>query len=105
MLQHSQNSMLFSTRAVFTWRAQWDILYSHVNDRDQALFVPRDKIPKNWWNVPLSDEVVWLDWPADHPESFRRYLVDRTTDARLVRDIEESLDVNSAKAQEPVSGL
>ena len=102
LLQHLQTSMSSSTRAIFTWRAQWDFLYSHVDGRDQALFVPRDKIPKNWWNVPLSDEAVWLDWPADHPESFHRYLVDRTPDARLVRDIEQSLDVNSAKAQEPI---
>ena len=89
------------TRAIFTWRAQWDFLYSHVIDQHQVLFVPRDKIPKNWWNVPISDEVVWLDWPADHPESFHKYLVD-TSPVRLVRGIEKSLEVNSAKAQEPI---
>ena len=102
LLQHSQTCLPSPTRAIFTWRAQWDFLYSHVNDGDQALFVPRDKIPKNWWNFPLSDEVVWLDWPADHTESFSDYLVDRTADARLVRDIERSLGANSAKAQEPI---
>lgn len=104
-LQHSQTILPSPTRAVFTWRAQWDFLYSHVisdSDREQALFVPRDKIPRNWWNVPLSDEVVWLDWSADQPESFREYLVDRTADDRLVRDVERILDANPAKAQEPI---
>ena len=103
LLQHSQTCLSSSDRAVFTWRAQWDYLYTHVSSElgsKQALFVPRDKIPKTWWNAPLSGETVWLDWPDDH--SFQRYLVNTTTNEGLVHGIEEILATNPIKAQEPV---
>ncbi len=106
-LRHAQTCLMSPERAVFTWKAQWDYLYSHINFNSnfgpkQALFVPRDKIPKSWWNVPLSDATVWLKWPADHSESFREYIVDTSANARLVRDMERILTANPAKAQAPV---
>lgn len=51
LLQHSQTSLSSSNRAVFTWRSQWDYLYTHISSDlgpKQAFFVPRDKIPKSW---------------------------------------------------------
>ena len=104
-LQHLQTSLASTDRALFTWRVTWDYLYTHITSssgRQLALFAPRDRIPKTWWNVPLSEEPVWLDWPADHTDSWDKYLVDRTTDDRLVHDIEEILRKNPAKAQEPI---
>ena len=105
LLQHSQTALSSSDRAVFTWRAQWDYLYTHITSTSgsqQALFVPRDKIPKYWWNVPLADGSVWLDWPADHPHSFDSFLVDEATDVRLVHDMERILMMNPTKAQVPI---
>ena len=106
LLQHSQTCLPDPDRAVFTWRAQWDYLYTHVasdSSSEHALFVPRDKIPKSWWNRPLSEGTVWLDWPVDHPDKFEKYLVNRSSDARLVHDMEKILATNSARAQEPIS--
>ena len=53
LLQHLQNSCGYSNKAVFTWKAQWDFLYASVipdsgdSGPSQALFVPRDRIPKS----------------------------------------------------------
>ena len=108
-LWHAQTSLPSPDRAIFTWNAPWDYLWSHVNrypgdsGPPQALFVPRDKIPKSWWNVPVSQErQVWLEWPADHPWAFDEFLVGRAPAARLVHDMEKILRRNPHRAQELV---
>ena len=105
LLQHSQKSCGSSDRAVFTWKAQWDFLYASVissSGPSQALFVPRDKIPKSWWNHPLSNEDVWLTWSTAHTHPVEEYLINTTSDRRLVYGMERILNQNPKKAQEPI---
>lgn len=105
-LQHLHGWDPTSYRGVFTWKAQWDYLYSHIRSDstlNQALFVPRDSIPKSWWNYPRSNEPDWLDWPADYGHRFEEYLVNTTPNRRLVEEMETILTRNLKKAQDPIS--
>ena len=103
VLQHLQSSCGYTDRPVFTWKAQWDFLYASIIPdpgdlgASQALFVPRDRIPKSWWNHPLADDATWLTWPIAHTYPFEEYLVD-TTLRRVVDGMERILDHNPKKA-------
>ena len=106
-LLHAQSSMCYTERPIFTWKAQWDYIYTTLGSgSEQALFIPRDKIPKAWWNaavaenqVVTAEDEVWLHW---YSEDWKAYLVDTLADDRLVRDVERILDNNRWKAQDRV---
>ena len=89
-----------SQKLIFTWRSQWDYLYTKLSRSHEALFIPRDRIPKGWWNYP-NPKREWLQWPAT--EGWVRYKIDGHTNESLVTGMEEILESNPWKATEPIS--
>ena len=90
---------LGSSRLIFSWRSQWDYLYTKLAGSHEGLFIPRDRIPKGWWNCPGS-KGEWLQWPAT--EGWARYKIDRRTKESLVAGMERILERNPWKATEPI---
>ena len=90
---------MYSARLIFTWRAQWDYFYTELPDSHDALFIPRDRIPKGWWNYPCSSGEL-LKWPAT--ERWTEYRIDGRTKETLVRGMENILDRHSWIAAEPI---
>lgn len=56
---------------------------------EEALFIPRNEIPKAQQNTNLPDNNIQLDQPTDHPNDFQKYRVRRNIDYALIQDIEE----------------
>ena len=88
-----------SARLIFTWRSQWDYLYTKLAESHDALFIPRDRIPKGWWNYPAS-KGEWLQWPAT--EEWTRYKINGRTNKSLITGMERILESNPWKATEPI---
>ena len=104
-LVHQQASLGYTNRRVFTWKAKWDYIFTII-DSKQALMIPRDEIPSEWWNVTiLPGRPYQLIWPAGKP--FTQYAIDLTSRRRSVRDIEKILqrrkrEKDSMRAQIPI---
>lgn len=99
-LQHMKATRV-ADRMIFTWRSQWDYIYTKHSRSRKALFIPRDRIPKKWWNQPSSEgSGDWLQWPAT--DDFARYEIDIGTDQSLVKGIERILEGNPLKAMDPI---
>ena len=88
-----------SAKLIFSWRSQWDYLYTKLARSQDALFVPRDRIPKRWWNYPPS-KGGWLQWPAT--EGWAWYKIDGRTNESLVTGMERILERHPWKATEPI---
>ncbi|KAL9035157.1 MAG: hypothetical protein Q9180_005010 [Flavoplaca navasiana] len=94
-------------RLVFSWKAQWDFLYTLDIHERQALFIPRDFIPQTFWNARPCTADEWLDWPIDDLDMLRECVVRVTNDRQLAIDMERILDMTerrtrSMKAQNPI---
>lgn len=106
--RHSQAAMGFHERPIFTWKAQWDFLYTTQKFQRKpqdwrAFLIPRDEIPIHWWNTPLQrNGPTWLDWPSKGVHSLDDYAVDLTADDLLVRDITKILETRR-KARNPIN--
>ena len=91
-MRHSQLSMGFTNRHIFTWKTQWDFLYTTTTkNRQQALFLPRDLIPPTWWNATPDNSGGTLEWPSTDVDILKDYTVDLASDYQLVTDIERVL--------------
>ena len=97
--RHLQTLLGFTSRPLFTWRANWDYLLT-ILDNDSALFIPRDQVPILWWNVPLEDDKVWLYWTMQEAE-VSNYLVLREPTA-LVSGMERALRKNGWEASNAI---
>ena len=106
-IQHQDGRKQESTKAapylyVFTWRAQWDYLYSRSRyGVNKALFVPRDKIPKSWWTAPKVKD-SWVEWPRDELKAAQKYIINTDTALGQVKAMEKILRRNPSKAQDPL---
>ncbi|KAL9042304.1 MAG: hypothetical protein Q9180_000700 [Flavoplaca navasiana] len=90
-------------RLIFSWKAQWDFLYTASGN--EALFLPRDLIPTAFWLDRTSE---WLEWPADKLDSLREYMIDRSSPIDMVASIERIIQKakspsGSAKARDPIA--
>ena len=65
-MHHHQYVKGFDGRMIFSWRVQWDFLFTEHISEDKALFLPRDLIPKDWWNAS-SGSGKMLKWPTEKP--------------------------------------
>ncbi|KAI4273778.1 MAG: hypothetical protein LQ337_004410 [Flavoplaca oasis] len=108
-MRHAQWSTGMKKKIIFSWKAQWDYLYTvnSLGGGTQALFIPRDVIPRSFWNARPEHVEDKLEWPRDDLDVLRECVVHVTDGARLVADVERLLDVTerrtqSVKAQEPV---
>ncbi|KAI4238425.1 MAG: hypothetical protein LQ349_001105 [Xanthoria aureola] len=96
VLRHSQTQL--SNNTVFNWTRQWDFLFTTV-DSAVAFLIPRDRIPKDWWNS--QHRVV------ETSDDFGEYRIDTRSPRRTVHDIERVLDLakettNSMAAREKI---
>ena len=96
-MEHTQHKAGLSPKPIFSWKSTWDYLFTtRPSGNPRALLIPRDKIPKEWWNTPTGeDEQVWLQWPIQHTSNFRDFTVDLKDDLRLVNDIVRILQTHS----------
>ena len=105
MLEHAQAALGYTQRAIFTWKANWDYIFTHI-DQDRAILIPRDEIPKEWWNAAIStDRSFQLQWPAQKP--FEHYMIDLSSKRGSVRDLEGVLrrrqsETGSMRAQNTI---
>lgn len=105
ILEHAQAALFYTQRPIFSWKAKWDYILTHI-DRDRAIFIPRDEIPKEWWNAAISaDRGCQLQWPAEKP--FEHYMIGLSSESRSVRDLEGVLrrrrsETGSMRAQIPI---
>lgn len=53
ILVHHQAALGHTNRCIFTWKAKWDYIFTQI-DSDQALLIPRDEIPREWWNAAIT---------------------------------------------------
>lgn len=82
VLQHDQIPRDKGT--VFNWTRQWDFLFTALADSLVAFLIPRDRIPKDWWNS--QHRVV------ETADDFGEYRIDRSISRQMVLDIEHVLD-------------
>lgn len=88
-MRHHQYAIGFEGRHIFSWKTQWDFLLTkHEDAQTQALFLPRDLIPVSWWNADPTSPDKKLAWPSDAVGVLKDYVVDLTSNSRLVADIE-----------------
>lgn len=98
VLRHLQTRLGFSGLQIFTWKCQWDYLYTVARSsgtshpRNMAAFIPRDRIPQSWWNAPLEDDQAIetprysLSWAINEESSFRDFIIEDLQDTgRWVR--------------------
>lgn len=91
-MQHTQDRMGHRPGLIFSWKAQWDYLYTDVETNSrvkEALFIPRDAVPEAWWNSPGQDGK--LDWASHTDCDIEDFVVSTADDSRLCRDIENIL--------------
>lgn len=106
---HAQNSMRYIDKSIFIWKLHWNYMYIVIafdsNYKiEHVLFISRDKISTSWWNISLTNNLVWLRWLSQRVNDFERYLVDLSADDdRLIHDIEAILQANSWKTQVSIS--
>lgn len=107
IIHHAQSCLGFTGKGIFTWKAQWDWIFTTIG-AERALFLPRDNIPLEWWNAPMDGTSTHpkLQWRL-HQDRLREYTIDLTSDDQLVSDIERALDAyavkgHSVKAQKPI---
>ncbi len=98
-LFHQGCALGYAKKLIFSWRSQWDYLYTKLARSHDGLFIPRDRIPKGWWNYPPS-KGEWLQWPAT--EDWARYKIDGRTNESLVTGMERILERYPWKATEPI---
>lgn len=114
VLRHYQSRLGFSDVQIFTWKCQWDFLYTVAESsgisrpRHIAAFIPRDEIPQSWWNAPLEDDQAIetshysLSWTVDEDRSFRDFVIEDLEDtSHLVRRIIDIVEEHGS-AQGPV---
>ncbi|KAI4239791.1 MAG: hypothetical protein LQ349_000099 [Xanthoria aureola] len=97
VLGHSQTQGS-NDKTIFNWTRQWDFLFTTV-DSAVAFLIPRDRIPKDWWNS--QHRVV------ETSDDFGEYRIDTRSPRRTVHDIERVLDLakettNSMAAREKI---
>ncbi|KAL8762040.1 MAG: hypothetical protein Q9184_001887 [Pyrenodesmia sp. 2 TL-2023] len=101
-MTHQQYSCGVDERYIFSWKAQWDYLYTLNENETEALFIPRDIIPPSWWNYPSRT----VDWPTAQIDDLRQYVVRLKPRARLLDDMERILQTrqktHSLKALDPI---
>ncbi len=101
-MEHHQFCCGVDERYAFSWKAQWDFIYTTDPSMTKALFIPRDAIPLTWWNRPAAKVI----WPQTDIESLRQYQVHLEPSSRLLNDIEKILhtrrQTHSLKAQNPI---
>ncbi|KAL9034962.1 MAG: hypothetical protein Q9180_005116 [Flavoplaca navasiana] len=111
-MKHGQDVRGLRDKQVFSWKAPWDYIYTvqeRSKRREEALFIPRDKIPKSWWNqIPLGADDYNLAWPANNIETVRQYVVDLRSPNSIATDIKRiiilTLDqTKSIKAQDDIT--
>ncbi|KAL8864366.1 MAG: hypothetical protein Q9174_007379 [Haloplaca sp. 1 TL-2023] len=114
------------TYRVFTWQSDWDYLLTLVEsgecDQEQptsmagakhAYFIPRDEIPRRWWNAKTPDlggtgehagANQFLTWASAIPiEDFQ---VDVSIGDKLVRDVLRIMDkYGKAEVEIPLGPL
>ncbi|KAL8636811.1 MAG: hypothetical protein Q9226_009206, partial [Calogaya cf. arnoldii] len=83
-------------RFVFSWKAQWDYLYTVWEGK--ALFIPRDLFPSTFW---LDRTSARLYWPADGLDSLYDCALDLGSASTMVEKIERILHT-SGKAQKQI---
>ena len=101
IMQHYQYAMGHTIRIVFSVKAQWSFLFTRLDkqSRQEALFIPRDDIPIEWWNA----EEDTLTWILNERDGFDKYLVDTASGERMVQDMERILlGAKSMRATKPI---
>ena len=89
-MRHAQHAVGLG-RNIFSWRVQWDFLYTLPKQGRWALFLPRDLIPDDWWNRAPSPGTE-LEWPAQDVHVLKHYTVDLSSAFSTVTDFERILD-------------
>ncbi|KAL8692789.1 MAG: hypothetical protein Q9218_002260 [Villophora microphyllina] len=93
---------------IFSWKAQWDFLYTMTASRTEVLLIPRDRIPDSWWNRLARDD-EWFEWPLESSaQALEDFSVALGSPDRFVADIERILlcsatNGKSMRAQIPIA--
>lgn len=89
-LRHDRYAMQFDGKDIFDWKATWDYIFtsSRAGGREEidALFLPRDRIPTNWWNSQSSETMHTR--PSPKLRELRKYYVDLTSPESVVTAVE-----------------
>lgn len=88
-MQHHQNRIGYADQYIFCWKAQWDFLLTEVDGGREALFIPRDAVPKGWWNSKAQNRR--LDWCSHTDVNVEDFVVSQFNNNRLRQDIERML--------------
>ena len=108
VLKHHQNSSGFDRRSIFNFKSQWDYIFTTIADRSsetqqsRVMFAPRDLIPPSWWNVPVIDEPVVLEWPIHHNVAPASFILNMSDREELVKGMLAILHKYGSQAQKPV---
>ena len=107
-MTHEQYALGFAAKKlIFSYKAQWDYIYTtNELDRKTALLIPRDMIPRSFWNArpPMGQRLVW---PTDSLGDLKKCVVHVEPHSQMVKDMESILDAvgcqtQSVKAQRPL---
>lgn len=94
-----QHRMGLHSRYIFSWKAQWDFLYTQNLAHEAptaALLLPRSLIPDAWWNADAAINDL-LEWPQETVHVARDYVVDLTSGRQLVADFERVLGLTQRR--------
>ena len=83
------------TRDIFSWKAQWDFLFTVVTLNEtartsRAFLISRDAIPHEWWTAEY-EEQKWLEWPRERALELARYNINIWRPRQLVSKAESIL--------------
>ena len=91
--QHDQRAMTHTDRQIFTWKSQWDFIWTKF-DSDRALLLARDLIPSHWWNAPLqAHHTDRLDWPLERIGDLSNYIINESSPRQLIKDLHRILNL------------
>lgn len=100
-LRHDRYAMQFEGKEIFDWKATWDYIFtsSRANGKEEndALFLPRDRIPINWWNTQSSE--TSHTWSSLRMQELRKYYVNLRSPESVVTAVEDII-----KGQERQTG-
>ena len=93
-MKHHQRAIDFEKRLIFDYRAQWNMLHTNLDiesrHREQTLFISRDDISLEWWNVKTKMRQM-LKWMLKRSNDFEKYLVNALSRRRMIQDMKKIL--------------
>ena len=102
--EHSRLNVLWHLQAacgqkrpIFSWKAQWDYIFTVTSTRQTGYFLPRDDIPTSWWNASCFVGKPKAPRRLEMSKGFQEFAIDLHSGLQSVQHMERILSTRQSK--------